>query len=66
VAGNIVVAWVLTIPAAGAMGALTWAVTSIFGKGAVGPLVVSIGLLLLVALAFARRLQQGHPITAEA
>jgi inorganic phosphate transporter, PiT family len=66
VAGNIMVAWVLTIPAAGVMGALTWGVTRIFGTGAVGPLVVSIGLLLLVALAFARRLQQGSPITAEA
>jgi inorganic phosphate transporter, PiT family len=66
VAGNIMVAWVLTIPAAGLMGALTWGVTRIFGTGAVGPLVVSIGLLLLVALAFARRLQHGSPITAEA
>jgi PiT family inorganic phosphate transporter len=66
VAGNIVVAWVLTIPAAGVMGALTWAVTRLFGTGAVGPLVVSAALLLLVALAFARRLQQGPPITAEA
>jgi inorganic phosphate transporter, PiT family len=66
VAGNIVVAWVLTIPAAGVMGALTWAITRIFGTGAVGPLIVSIGLLLIVILAFARRLQQGSPITAEA
>ena len=66
VAGNIVVAWVLTIPAAGTMGALTWAVTRAFGTGAVGPVVVSVGLLLLVAVAFARRLQRGSPITAEA
>jgi PiT family inorganic phosphate transporter len=66
VAGNIVVAWVLTLPAAGAMGALTWAVTRIFGTGAVGPVVVSVGLLVLVGLAFARRLQHGSPITAEA
>jgi inorganic phosphate transporter, PiT family len=66
VAGNIVVAWVLTIPAAGAMGALTWAITRLFGTGAVGPVVVSVGLLLLVGFAFARRLQQGPPLTAEA
>jgi inorganic phosphate transporter, PiT family len=66
VAGNIVVAWVLTIPAAAAMGALTWAVTRLFGTGAIGPLVVSAALLLLVGFAFARRLQQGSPITAEA
>jgi PiT family inorganic phosphate transporter len=65
-AGNIMVAWVLTIPAAGAMGAATWGVTRLFGTGAIGPLVVSTALLLLVGFAFARRLQQGSPITAEA
>jgi len=66
VAGNIMVAWVLTIPAAGAMGAATWGITRVFGTGAAGPLIVSIALLLLVAFAFARRLQRGSPITAEA
>ena len=66
VAGNIAGAWVLTIPAAGSMGAFTWGVTRIFGTGAVGPLVVSIVLILLIALVFARRLQQGPPLTAEA
>ena len=37
VAGNIVTAWVLTIPAAGAIGALAYGVTRIFGTGALGP-----------------------------
>jgi inorganic phosphate transporter, PiT family len=66
VAGNIVVAWVLTIPAAGLMGALTYGITRLFGTGAAGPLVVSIALLLAVVLVFARRLQQGPALTAEA
>jgi PiT family inorganic phosphate transporter len=66
VAGNIVMAWVLTIPFAGAMGALTWAITRIFGTGSAGPLVVSIVLLLAIGLVFARRLQQGSALTAEA
>ena len=66
VAGNIVVAWVLTIPAAAAFGAITYGVTSLFGSGAAGPLVVSAALVLLVAFALVRRIQQGSPITAEA
>jgi PiT family inorganic phosphate transporter len=65
-AGNIVGAWVLTIPAAGAMGALTWAITRIFGTGAAGPLVVSAVLLVAICVVFARRLQRGSAITAEA
>jgi inorganic phosphate transporter, PiT family len=66
VAGNIVIAWVLTIPAAGCIGAAVYGVTRLFGTGAAGPLVVSILLLLVTAGVLVRRLQQGHPITAEA
>jgi PiT family inorganic phosphate transporter len=66
VAGNIAVAWVLTLPAAAAMGAITWGVTRIFGTGAVGPLVVSIALLLTIIAVFARRLRRGSVLTAEA
>jgi PiT family inorganic phosphate transporter len=52
VAGNIVAAWILTLPAAGAAGAAVYGVTRIFGRGAVGPLVViGIGLALLLVLA---------------
>src|SRR5258708_2089546 len=36
VAGNIAAAWILTIPAAGLAGALTFAVTDIFGSGVLG------------------------------
>src|SRR3954468_6220100 len=39
VAGNIVFAWILTLPAAAAIGAATYGVTRLFGTGAVGPVV---------------------------
>ncbi len=45
VAGNIVLAWVLTLPAAATIGALTYGVTRLFGTGAAGPVIVS-GLIL--------------------
>ena len=41
VAGNIVVAWVVTLPVAAIIGAVAYAVTRLFGTGAAGPLVVS-------------------------
>ena len=37
VAGNIAIAWVLTLPASALIGALAYAVSSIFGSGALGP-----------------------------
>ena len=41
VAGNIVIAWLLTLPAAAAIGALTYGFVDLF-PGAVGPLIVSV------------------------
>jgi PiT family inorganic phosphate transporter len=64
VAGNIVFAWLLTLPAAAAIGAATYAVTSIFGSGALGPVLVTLAALLLIVYAFARRSQQGAPVPA--
>jgi PiT family inorganic phosphate transporter len=55
VAGNIVVAWVLTLPAAAAVGALTFGVVHLFGENGAGPVVVSAALLALLAAAFVRR-----------
>ena len=66
VAGNIMMAWLLTLPAAAAIGALTYGITAIFGDGALGPVVVSLVALSLVALAFARRSKQGAPVAAGA
>src|SRR3954466_5879891 len=66
VAGNIVVAWVLTLPAAACFGALTYGVTRIFGTGALGPIVVSALILAGGAALFARRIQRGPAMTAGA
>ena len=65
VAGNIVAAWVMTLPAAATVGAATYGLTRVFGEGALGPLVVSISLLSLLAAIFGRRLSQGRSLTAE-
>ena len=64
VAGNIMVAWLLTLPAAAAIGAATYGVTRIFGTGALGPVLVTLSALSLVIVAFARRAQQGAPVPA--
>jgi len=65
VAGNIVVAWVLTLPAAALVGALTYLVVHLFGDGAAGPVVVSAVLLIALGVAMARRVGQGQTLTAE-
>jgi PiT family inorganic phosphate transporter len=52
VAGNIVVAWLLTLPAAGASGAAVYGITRIFGGDTAGPLVVLVaGVAALAVLA---------------
>jgi PiT family inorganic phosphate transporter len=56
VANDIVRAWVLTLPAAACLAALVYGVTSLFGHGALGPLVVAVALLLVSALVVARRI----------
>jgi inorganic phosphate transporter, PiT family len=63
VAGNIVGAWVLTLPVAAVGGALVYAVTRLFGTGAIGPVIVSVAILGGIALLFARR-SQGTPAVA--
>jgi PiT family inorganic phosphate transporter len=64
VAGNIVTAWLLTLPAAAAIGALTYGLTRIFGTGALGPVLVSLASLSLIVALFARRAERGAPVTA--
>jgi PiT family inorganic phosphate transporter len=63
VAGNIMLAWALTLPAAAAIGAVTYGVSRIFGTGAVGPVLISVAALLMVAFAFTRRSRQGAPVS---
>src|ERR1044072_7509099 len=64
VAGNIMLAWLLTLPAAAAIGGVAYGVTHIFGSGALGPILVSLLTISLIAAAFARRSQQGAPVPA--
>jgi PiT family inorganic phosphate transporter len=59
VAGNIVVAWVLTLPAAAVIGAATYLVTRVFGTGAAGPIIVSTLIVIGTAFLFVRRSHQG-------
>jgi inorganic phosphate transporter, PiT family len=66
VAGNIVAAWVLTLPASAAIGALTYGVTRLFGTGAVGPIVVSALIVGVAVLLFVRRARQASPATTGA
>jgi PiT family inorganic phosphate transporter len=65
VAGNIAAAWVLTLPAAASVGALTYGVTAIFGNGALGPLLVSISTVGFLLAAFGKRLSHGRTLTAQ-
>jgi len=66
VAGNIVVAWVLTLPAAAAIGGLTYGFSRLFGTGSAGAIVVSAVILAGAAFLFARRVQRGPTATAPA
>jgi PiT family inorganic phosphate transporter len=63
VAGNIVGAWLLTLPAAAAIGAVAYGITRIFGTGSVGPVVVA-ALSLLATAALARRIRARSPAMA--
>jgi PiT family inorganic phosphate transporter len=63
-AGNIAVAWVLTLPAAAVGGGLVYAITSAFGSGALGPLVVALALVALLIVIFARRVAQHRLVAA--
>jgi inorganic phosphate transporter, PiT family len=68
VASNMAIAWLLTLPAAAAVGAATYGVTTIFGSGALGPgviAVLAIATLLLTVLRRARELEV-RPAGAEA
>jgi PiT family inorganic phosphate transporter len=65
IAGNIFAAWVLTLPAAASVGALTYGVVQIFGDGATGPVVVAALLLVALLVTGGRRMVAGRTLTAE-
>ena len=54
-AGNILIAWVLTLPAAAIGGAIAYGAARIFGTGATGPVVVSAVILLGITALFTQR-----------
>jgi len=64
VAGNLLIAWLLTLPAAAAIGAASYGFTSIFGTGAIGPLLVSVMAIGLGLSLFAQRIRRGQPVPA--
>jgi PiT family inorganic phosphate transporter len=61
VAGNIAIAWVLTLPAAGATGAVVYGFTQLFGDGALGPVVVAVLLVAAGVWMAVRRLRGAAP-----
>jgi len=65
VAGNIITAWVLTLPAAALAGGATYAVVALLGTEDVGPITVSGLLLIALAIVLGRRLVGGRTLTAE-
>jgi inorganic phosphate transporter, PiT family len=64
IAGNIVAAWLLTLPAAAGIGALAYGVTRAFGTGSLGPAIVTAIGLALVAAVLTRRIRQSAPVAA--
>ena len=65
VAGNIVAAWLLTLPASAGIGAAVYGATRIFGVNSeAGPVIVAVLILFGTMLAFGRRLRRGSPLTA--
>ena len=65
VAGNIVTAWVLTLPASATVGGATYALVALLGTEGLGPIAVSAALLAALAVALGRRLVAGRTLTAE-
>jgi len=66
VAGNIAVAWVLTLPAAGAFGALAYEIANVFGSGALGPVLISVLFVGALAMRLAMRYGRRYPAAAGA
>jgi PiT family inorganic phosphate transporter len=66
VAGNIVMAWLLTFPMAAGIGALAYGVVRVFGTGAVGPVIVTAFGLAALAVFLVRRLRALGPAGAGA
>ena len=66
VAGNIVAAWVLTLPGAAVIGGAAYGLVSALGDSAGGVLIVLLLVIGLIGAAFGSRLSRGPALTAEA
>ena len=66
VAGNMIGAWLLTVPMAGLIGAFAYGVVHLFGGGALGPIVVSLVAIAVIAYVFSMRIRRGSALTGEA
>jgi inorganic phosphate transporter, PiT family len=64
VAGNMAIAWVLTIPAAGLTGAAAYGISWVFGGGTAGPIMVCVILVAAIGL-FARSRRTPPPLSPE-
>ena len=64
VAGNITAAWILTLPAAGVAGAATYALTDVFGAGVLGPLLITVLAIGVLASVLVRRARSLYAIQA--
>jgi PiT family inorganic phosphate transporter len=65
IAGNIALAWLLTLPAAAFVGGAVYGFSSIFGSGALGPLIVSLSILGVILAFLGRRVARGQVLTAD-
>jgi PiT family inorganic phosphate transporter len=63
-AGNIALAWLLTLPCSAVIGGLAYALTALFGHEAVGVVLVAIMVAGTVAAAFGARMRRGPVLTA--
>jgi PiT family inorganic phosphate transporter len=61
VAGNIVTAWMVTLPAAGLVAAGVYEITQLFGRSAAGPVAVTAAMLGALTALFVGRVQQQTP-----
>ena len=62
-AGNIAVAWIVTLPAAGVFGAVAYWIANAFGHGALGPVLVTVVAVGVIASALAVRRERVAEVT---
>ncbi len=63
VAGQMATAWIFTIPAAGAIGALAWEISDLFNSPSLGGFVIAIATAIAAALLY-RQAQRYNKVTA--